>query len=180
MDADHALAAVFALNDSDLSSLSGDSSDNSADSTDLWLSSDSSAEDGDSDDTHDLDDEQEGSAGSDSLGDDLNDSSDEDGVETVSDRLVNISFCYVHGLGVKGSQILSASRKCVGCHTKYVQGVRYKTKQRHGWFSICQVWQNLARKGLIRDVSPSQGLLQSAIYPSRFALSEAPERAKRL
>ena len=142
MDADQALAAVFALNDSDLSSLSGDSSDISADSTDLWLSSDSSAdENGDSDDTLDLDDEQEGSAGSDTLGDDLNDSSDEDGVEAVSDRLVNISFCYVHGLGVKSSQIFSASRKCVGCHTKYVQGVRYKTKQRHGWFSICQVWQ---------------------------------------
>ena len=52
MDADQALAAVFALNDRDLSSLSGDSSDISADSTDLWLSSDSSAdEDGDSDDT---------------------------------------------------------------------------------------------------------------------------------
>ena len=142
MDADQALAAVFALNNSDLSSLSGDSSDISADNTDLWLSSDSSAnEDGDSDDTLDLDDEQEGSAGSDTLGDDLNDSSDEDGVEHVSDRLVNISFCYVHGLGVKSSQILSASRKCVGCHTKYAQGVRYNTKQRHGWFSICQVWQ---------------------------------------
>ena len=81
---DQALAAVFALNDSGLSSFSGDSSDISADSTDLWLSSDSSAdEDGDSDDTLDLDDEQEGSAGSDTLamGDDLNDSSDEDGVE---------------------------------------------------------------------------------------------------
>ena len=52
MDADQALAAVFVLNDSDLSSLSGDSSDISADSTDLWLSSDSSSdEDGDSDDT---------------------------------------------------------------------------------------------------------------------------------
>ena len=81
MDADQALAAVFALNDSDLSSLSGDSSDISADSSDLWLSSDSSAgEDGDSDDTLGLDDEQEGSAGSDTLGDDLNDSSDDDGV----------------------------------------------------------------------------------------------------
>ena len=81
MDADQALAAVFGLNDSDLSSLSGDSSDISADSTDLWLSSDSSAdEDGDSDDTLDLDDEQEGSAGSDTLGDDLNDSSYNDGV----------------------------------------------------------------------------------------------------
>ena len=57
----------------------------------------------------DLDDEQEGSAGSDTLGDDLNDSSDEDGVERVSDRLVNISFCYDHGLGVKSSQLLSAS-----------------------------------------------------------------------
>ena len=96
MGADQAGAAVFALNDSDLSSLSGDSSDISADSTGLWLSSDSSAdEDGDSDDTLDLDDEQEGTAGSDTLGDDLNDSSDEDGVEPVSDRLVNISFCYV-------------------------------------------------------------------------------------
>ena len=84
---------------------------------------------------------QEGSAGSDTLGDDLNDSSDEDGVEPVSDRLVNISFCNVHGLDVKSSQILSASRKCVGCRTKYVQKVRYKTKHRHGWFSVCQVWQ---------------------------------------
>ena len=122
--------------------MSGDSSDISADSTDLSLSSDSSAdEDGDSDHTLDLDNEQEGSAGSDTLSDDLNDSSDEDGVEPASDRLVNISFWYVHGLGVKSSQILSASRKCVGCHTKYLQGVRYKTKQRHGCFSICQVWQ---------------------------------------
>ena len=146
MDADQALAAVFALNDGDLSSLSGDASDISADSTDLWLSSDSSAEeDGDSDDTLDLDDEQEGSVGSDTLGDDLNDSSDLDGVEPVSDRLVNVSFCY--GLGVKSSQISSASSKCVGCQTKYVQGVRYKTKQRHGWFPYVNYGNNWHVKG---------------------------------
>ena len=149
MEADQALAAVFALNDRDLSSLSGDASDISADSTDLWLSSDSSTdEDGDSDDTLDLDDQQEGSAGSDTFGDDLNDSSGEDRVEPVSDRLVIISFCYVPGLGVKSSQILSGSRKCLGCHTKYVQGVRYiRQKRDTGGFPYVKYGNNWHVKG---------------------------------